>query len=70
MAALLGTVFPLEGIVLELDPIGGSCGSRGGVAAVAARIPFTCKERQMSSLIFARGFREAHALLSWHVVPL
>jgi hypothetical protein len=29
----------------------------------------TCDERQMSLLVSARGFREAHVLLSWHVVP-
>jgi hypothetical protein len=48
---LLGIVFPLNGIVLELDPLRGSCGLWGCVAG-AARAPSTCKNRQMSPLIF------------------
>jgi hypothetical protein len=69
MATLLGVVFPLEDIVLELDMFRGCCGSRG-CAAAAGGVPFTCKKRQMSHLIFAHGFRETHVLLSWHVISL
>jgi hypothetical protein len=58
MAALLGVVFPLKGIVLEMGPIRGTRGSRVCVA-VAAGAPFTCKECHMSSLIFSCGFRDA-----------
>jgi hypothetical protein len=70
MAALLGVVFPLEDVVLELDPFRGYRGLRGCAAAAGGGVPFTCKERQMSPLIFACGVKEAHVLLSWHVVSL
>ena len=71
MVALLSVAFPLVGIVLELDLVRGIVASEvvwRQCAAVGA--PSTCLERQMSPLVLARGFREAHVLLLWHVVPL
>jgi hypothetical protein len=64
MAALLGIVFPLEDIVLELGQFSGYCGLRGCATAAVGGVPFTCKECQMSPLIFAHRFRETHVLLS------